>query len=697
MINKDNSFDLGVRWYVPNARHYAFAFIALFIFLIVIYGNSFQCGWHFDDSSNILNNEDVHLEKLSWPDIKKIFRKGVLKRPFSYFSFAINYYFGGKEVSGYHVVNFVIHYIASIFLFLFIYRTLNLPLLKERYEKSSYAIAILGTFFWATNPVQLMAVTYIVQRMASMAAMFYIMAMFFYLQGRTDDNPRKKIVFFILCALFAGLSFGTKENAAMLPASLFLYDLFLIQGITRENLKKNTRIIVFLILALIVLTFIYRGDPFTLLEGYNNRPFTLTERLLTEPRVIILYITLLLYPMSYRLTMLHDIEISRAFFDPWTTLPAILFILFIIGYAIFSARKRPFIAFCILFFFLNHVIEGSFIPLELIFEHRNYIPSMLFFIPFAIIMAHVLDYFSYKKSIQFMMVFGIIFALAGQGHTTYMRNKTVKTSLKLWADNVDKAPNLSIVHNNLGKEYHDRGLYTKAYEEYKKAIQLNRYINLAQTGLAYYNSGNYYLYEKKDIDRAFPYFKKAKEIGTSRSEIWASLSYIQIKKGNISKAYQYIHEGRGYWPEDVTLLRSLCEILIKDKRIDEAIKEAYKILLIEPDDIFVMSILGEAFRRKGDYTKAIRYWEQYLKKIPTSIKGNLALIELYSKAGKRQLLDETIGKIMYLKREKSFYDVIVLCPKNEEFIDYVPDPEIIMPIIQKTLLNEAKNINANRK
>ena len=106
------------------------------------------------------------------------------QRPVSYFTFAMNYYFDGLDVFGYHVVNFFIHYIASVFLFLFIYNTLKLPVLEGRYERHAYSIALLATLFWAINPVQVMAVTYIVQRMASMAAMFYIMAMYFYLKGR---------------------------------------------------------------------------------------------------------------------------------------------------------------------------------------------------------------------------------------------------------------------------------------------------------------------------------------------------------------------------------------------------------------------------------------------------------------------------------------------------------------------------------
>ena len=117
-------------------------------------------------------------------------------RPLSYLTFALNYHIGGGNVFGFHVVNFAIHYLASIFLFLIIYNTLRLPLLNDRYEKNAYAIALLSVFFWATHPIQVTAVTLIVQRMASMAGMFYIMGMYFYLKGRTTSSTKKRIGLF---------------------------------------------------------------------------------------------------------------------------------------------------------------------------------------------------------------------------------------------------------------------------------------------------------------------------------------------------------------------------------------------------------------------------------------------------------------------------------------------------------------------
>jgi len=477
MIDKSNGFDLNLRFSVPDARTVAFAFIAIILLLSAIYGKSFDGSWILDDELNIIQNKYIHLKTLTWDNIQKTFYgfdQKKITRPVVYFTFGINYFFGQLNPFGYHAVNLLIHFCSAIFLFLFIYRTLNLPRLKADYGSSSYSIALLATVFWAVNPVQVTAVTYIVQRMASMAGMFYIMSIYFYLMGRTDERRRRAIFFFILSAVSTLFAIGSKENAAMLPVSIYLFDLLLIQGINRENLSNNLKYIV--IPAVVILIILALFIDFSLIPGnYSIRPFSMWERLLTEPRVIIFYITLLLYPTYSRLMLNHDFIISSSMLDPWTTLAAILIILFCLALAIFIAKRKPLISYCIIFFFLNHLIEGSFISLELAYEHRNYIPSMLFFVPLSIFIVNALDFFSYRRTLQFMITLLVSFVIAAQGHTVIMYNFIFSDPYILWSDNIEKAPNLSRPHNNLGDILWAYGLYDKAYQSYDKSYQLNRF------------------------------------------------------------------------------------------------------------------------------------------------------------------------------------------------------------------------------
>ena len=385
MLTKENGFKLNVNLNIPNSGKYAFAFTTFFIILFFIYSNSFYGEWHFDDYANIVNNPHIQIKNFSWDNIKHcIYGIGQerLSRPLSYLSFALNYYFDDTNVFGYHLVNFIIHYLSATFLFLFIFNTLKLPLLHDKYADIAYPVALLAALFWAINPVHVTAISYIVQRMASMAGLFYIMSMYLYLKGRTSQKSPYSIVFFVLCFIAGLASVLSKENAAMLAVSIFLYDLLLIRGVSKENIKKYSKIALLPITIIIIAGFIY-GDFSSVLEDFKIRDFTMVQRLLTEPSVILFYISLLFYPINSRLTLLYDIDVSRSLLQPWTTLPAILLILMAIGLAIYIAKKRPFLSFCLIFYFLNHLIEGSVINLELIYEHRNYLPAMLLFFPVA--------------------------------------------------------------------------------------------------------------------------------------------------------------------------------------------------------------------------------------------------------------------------------------------------------------------------
>ena len=243
MLSKENGFALPIKIKLPDSKKYIFTFITLLAVLFLIYSNSFNGDWHFDDFDNIVDNQHVQMKSFSWLEIKHCIYDNnhkILWRPLAVLSFALNYKFGGMDIFGFHVVNFIIHYLAAVFLFLFIYNTLKLPLLREKYSLIAYPVALLSTFFWALNPVHVTSITYIVQRMASMAGLFYIMSMYFYLKARIAENSISSISFFILCFIAGFAAVLTKENSVMLPVSILLFDLFLIKGLTKENIKIFT-------------------------------------------------------------------------------------------------------------------------------------------------------------------------------------------------------------------------------------------------------------------------------------------------------------------------------------------------------------------------------------------------------------------------------------------------------------------------
>jgi hypothetical protein len=300
-----------------------------------VYSNSLDCSWHFDDASIITNNPRLHMDEISYEQLKQALfsfpgKPGTLYRPMACLSFAFNYYLSGFQVFSYHLVNIFIHFVASLFLYLCLFHTLNLPRFGKLYAHSSHWVAVLVTILWAFNPVQVEAVTYIVQRMASLAGMFYIMAIYCYIKARFAPARAGKIFFAGACVFFFVMSLGSKENAAILPLSLLLYEILLIQDNLVLWLRRNWAILLVVFSGTLLLSLLYlihsKGSLLFFLSAYDGRPFSLSQRLLTELRVIPFYLSLLIYPAPGRLNVAHSIDISTSFLDPVST--AFLFLTF---------------------------------------------------------------------------------------------------------------------------------------------------------------------------------------------------------------------------------------------------------------------------------------------------------------------------------------------------------------------------------
>ncbi|MGA3279926.1 MAG: hypothetical protein ABSD50_02955 [Smithella sp.] len=688
MLSKENGFTLPVNINFPESKKYFFTFVALLAALLIIYSNSFHGDWHFDDFGNIVNNPQTQIKSFSWPEIKHYVydnNQNKLWRPLPVLSFALNYKLGGMDVFGFHVVNFIIHYLSSVFLFLFIYNTLRLPRLRDQYENVAYPVALLATFFWALNPLHVTCVTYIVQRYTSMAGLFYIMSMYFYLKGRTSAHLSKRssssILFFILCITSGLAAVLSKENAAMLPVSIFLFDLFLIQGITKENIKKNIKISALPFLLILIIGFIYTSGFSNffgfngLSAGYKIRGFTMTQRLLTEPRVILFYLSLLFYPISSRLTFLYDFEVSRSLMHPWTTIPSILSILLIIGFALYISRKRPLLSFSIIFFFLNHIIEGSIFNLELIYDYRNYLPSMLLFVPFAEFIIYVVDYFSYKKLIQIIVALGIAIILFGLGDITYSRNKIFSDDFLLWFDNIDKYPELSRPHAMVGSIYCNYHEKEKGFQEYKKAITLNNFGGSnVSLSLQEYNLGLLHFTEMRD-GLAMNYFIQSSKTNPEHIPNYIYMAKIKLRQNKVKEAGQIIEDKFKKYPDNSRLLELYSFILLKDGKIDAAKIFAEKSLAKNSDSLFALEIMAEVCRLKNNYARAIYYWKSVRKLAPQNAYANLALIELYGKIKDTKMLNQEIRLLLYLQGSLNLKEYIQQLNKDEKLLIYVPKIE----------------------
>jgi protein O-mannosyl-transferase len=675
-------------------RRNLFVFASLLIIILTIYSNTFDASWQFDDASNIRDRSAVHMKQLTWPSIKRSLFFGrdetgpmppdTLYRPVANFSFALNYYFGGLNVFGYHVVNITVHVVAAMFLFLFIFHTLNLPLLRPRYGQHSYFIALLATAFWAINPVQTQAVTYIVQRMASMSAMFYIMSMYFFAKARTSNYKSQKGFHLGMCFFSGIFAIGSKENAVTLPIAILTYDLFFIQGLTKKNIKKSVYILFLLLAIPPVFALILKGpsvfEPDKILKQYQEiRNFTLTERLLTEPRIILWYISLLFYPMSQRLSICHDISISHSLIDPPTTIIAILIILAVLGLCMIKAIRWPLITYCIFFFFLNHVIEGSIFGLELIFEHRNYLPSMLLFVPLAVLLGKGIEFYADKQAMQLILSVFVILVLVGFGNSTFMRNYIWKTDGTLWADAVEKAPELVRPHLNLGCYFLSHDMTEKALAEFTAGASgkiaggnvLDSSTCLYDVGIVYHRNGN--------LDQALEYYRSALESSPRCfAELHNNMGLIYDQKGQIEKAEQAFFDALQCNENFIQPYRNLSLAMIKTGQVEQALKHLNTALVKWPEDMKLLALEGYVQRFLGDYAKAFLLFKRAQDIDPRDAKICLYLAELYFRRDMDSKAQEQIQQFATLEKTGDLFLYLRGITKEDKNVGIRPFKKMVM-------------------
>ena len=265
--------------------------LVLFFFILIIvliYSNSFNASWQFDDRPNILDNRGLHINSLNPASLIRTFftspQEGGsignrLYRPIPCLTFAINWYFGKDNVAGYHAVNLAVHLLTAYLLYLAILNLLKAPNLQKPYGGSENFIAVFAAVLWAINPIQTQAVTYIVQRMASMAAMFYILSIYFYIKTRQSQYAIRRTLLLLGCAFSFIFALASKENTATLPFAIIFIEMIGFQDLSSPGVRKAFLGGVIAGGGLLVVFSVWLflpGGPFAFVKGYGGRPLSLS-------------------------------------------------------------------------------------------------------------------------------------------------------------------------------------------------------------------------------------------------------------------------------------------------------------------------------------------------------------------------------------------------------------------------------------
>lgn len=350
--------------------------------VVAIYWPGLYGGFFFDDSPNILLIEGVRLTELSRDAIHLALTSGttgVLGRPISQLSFAINYFFSGYDPFAFKLTNLVIHYLNSILVFFVARKLIAATQATQAANKASLLSGVVA-LAWALHPIQMTSVLYVVQRMTSLSALFLLLAFLLHVRAREPAVLQKQglLSLVLAWAVFWPLSIYSKETGILLLGHIAAYEL-IIRRSTHNGLDTAGRAILLSTIAAIAILPLGFFLPAikSILSGYEYRPFTLTERLLTEARVIWEYLGLIAAPRLNAFGLFHDdITISSGFTTPWTTLPAILGLTSLVGIVWWARSRFPLVAFGVAWFLIGHSLESTFLPLEIAHEHRNYLPLL---------------------------------------------------------------------------------------------------------------------------------------------------------------------------------------------------------------------------------------------------------------------------------------------------------------------------------
>lgn len=381
------------------AKNYAIG-VMILLALLLIYGPGLRGGFFFDDSANIIESSGVQITSVSFEALRGVWHSGIagpLGRPVSMLSFAANYYLAGYAPYWFKLSNLLIHCTNAVLVFCLI-----LLLLRDAGHSLNEALRIRQkaaaiTALWAFHPIQLTSVLYVVQRMTSLSSMFVLLALILHVWGRQQNRLNKKVVtsFAFAWGVCFPLGMLSKETAVLFFLYVAAYEGVLHRiAIGKLDCFARRYLAFLLLLSLGFVFYLVLTPEAGLFQAYKTRGFTFIERVLTEPRVIWEYIKMITIPTLSDFGLYHDdFVVSHGLLDPAETFFAIGGLLALLVFSWLARNKLPFVAFGILWFMAGHGLESTIFPLELMHEHRNYLPSL------GILLA-IVSFFSSKKTVE---------------------------------------------------------------------------------------------------------------------------------------------------------------------------------------------------------------------------------------------------------------------------------------------------------
>jgi tetratricopeptide (TPR) repeat protein len=578
------------------------------IFLIILlpllaYSNTFDVPFQFDDIINIKTNPIIKdFSYILEPSKAKglPLGGGLSSRWTGYLTFAMNYKYNGLN---------------ALLLYAMVILSFCTPFLKRSLLKESSAyIALFTALMFVSHPIQTQAVTYIVQRFASLATFFYLAAIVCYIKSRLLTENPWRYFFYVLSLISAILAMKTKGIAFTLPVVIVLYEFLFLEGTFR---KRFFYLFPFLLTMLIIpITLLGIDKPIGEMIGNVNEATRVKtdmsrwDYLFTQFAVIVTYIRLLFFPINQNLD--YDYPIYHTFFTPKVSL-SFLLLLSIFGFGVYMffrsrtrSRSTRLVAFGIFWFFIALSVESSIIPIvDVIFEHRVYLSSVGVSLALASGIFLLLNKFDKKVQTVGIGIFcTMIMILSG---AAYSRNHVWRSEISLWSDCVAKSPNKVRPHNNLGDILKKHNHIDEAMNHFLRALQID-----PEDADAHNNLG-VVIAERGEYDKAIDHYLQALRIKPDSHRTHRNLGNALYKQGRIDKAIDHYLRALRIKPDSHRAHNNLGNALYKQGRIDKAIDHYLQALRIKPDSHRAHNNLGNALYKQGRIDKAIDHYLQALR------------------------------------------------------------------------------------
>jgi tetratricopeptide (TPR) repeat protein len=521
---------------------------------------------------------------LSWEKVGDIIFRNPYpggKRFLPNLTFIVENNLAGFTPSSGRYVNMAIHVLNFFLVYLLLRKVLRLI---GRSEKASTKGALIGSLLWGLNPFMTDAVYYVIQRMTLMSATFYLLAVLCYMKAREASGLTRWGWGAALALSYAG-SIASKESGALIILGIIVLELTIYSkddtapGAWKKYLQLIAAFTACSLLAMGILGY----NPISIVKGLfsfnQGREFTVGERLLTEGRVLVHYLSLEIFPLPERLSFVLKYRISRSLLHPPTTILAWMAVFGLVFVAIRERKRKPLISLAILWFFANHILESTILMLEIAFVHRNYLPTVFLFLPLGAWVASHENENRWPRHVALSCVFLVLMMFA---YGTHARARIWGEPEDFWQDAIRKAPrslkgyiNLGILHDVSGRDkeaiqIYERGLRS-GFEE-KPGFWGDVYCNI---GIALMDLGRY--------KEAEPYMDKALSI-TKNEDYLFNMATLQrfLKKPQKGLAFLSILEERNPYYHGLHL--SKAKLLSEMGRHEAARQELLRELELYPNN-----------------------------------------------------------------------------------------------------------------